>query len=210
MVNYSDVRIDNVLGFIQMQKRHSKKWSEIINERNELHIELNKKYGFSDSDGYISSAIYPCPDKYKPEYPSAFLSIQNKYEKILENTRIQHDKEKESVDLTIWEYLLIDNSGRNIAEEAFIDALEKRIHTFDLIELQASIVYKSYFSNISVKEIPRKIYLIKQSFNYSVERCHKHFKLSKLNLKAYSAIHSFKSIYMKEIKKLKENHDLKS
>lgn len=130
MINHSAMRPSVVRDRILKSEKECRNVSSNINERDASLRELNKFYGYSNSDGSFGIGKKTHVDL---EYVRKYDEIDNHCTMLNENERTQDYNT-----LSVYEYLLIDGISSGI-EQAVLSAAEENINAdwYDFIEVRA-------------------------------------------------------------------------
>ena len=177
-------------------ERHDAAWRNMfafIDARNAQHRILNKKYGFSDSDGTFGIGKKSHVDK---AYVAEYDEIQNSF-------RVRYDNESkketdiDNATLSIFEYLLFDNASKN-AVEALHKSADADIEDspVDFIRVRAQAETNRWNEEYTAEGIREMIKHERRNFVYRARGCRKNLRISLTNLAAIAAISNFKKIYL--------------
>lgn len=109
MVNHSNVRGTFIRAYAIRQAENDRNADEMISRRNFLHIDLNRRFGFSEPDGRFGIGCKTHVDSsYKAQYDKIESDFKGPYEANLPSL----DSWCLLQGITIWEYLLIDDIRR--------------------------------------------------------------------------------------------------
>ena len=201
-MDYRQLRPKIIKDRIQRHEGAWKRMNDILRERDNSHRKLNKKYGYSESDGIFGIGKRDHTDA---EYVSKYDEIESKYEAQYSKQR-EVEVKKDIDTLSIWEYLLFDNIGMEVTEHLLTVAEKNESESWHgFIRERAKGEMSRWRKENTIGGIMKMIKYEKNDFSYRAARCRRDLNIGIFNLSGQMAILGFKSSYIRSLKAIFES-----
>jgi hypothetical protein len=174
-------------------------WSDavkILNERDEVHHDLNVEFQYNEEGGNFTSSH---ARRHDAEYDRRYKMIDGVYSPLYESMISRKLDFKSSLDLTIYEYLYLDDyfsaDFENICNhKRFLES-----HASPLIRMKADIVIDRWKIDANISGIKRRIDIERQLFHYAAKRCRNFFHIHLINFSDLIAIRQYRVDWIKAL-----------
>lgn len=188
MVDHSNIRGSFIRAYEVRQAEYDRNSHEMISKRNLLLIDLNRRFGFSEPDGSFGIGCKTHVDTaYKAQYDKIESDFKGPYEANLPNLYAWCF----SQEMTIWEYLLIDNISREALHE--IANRSEKLDDWSLkpITVKAQSEVKKLASEFYIGGVRQRLDSMINWHPAALARCRKTFKVPIWDLQRQLVIHSY-------------------
>lgn len=149
-----DIRGEFVLAHFNFEAARDKLSWALIKARDDKHRALNTEYGFRESDGNVPSG---CKSHTNAPYKARFDAIEAEFKPQYERLRHEWEVMQHANEMTIYEYLLLDNVSRSEMQQPFAASIDRHGSGYELINVRAHEGIRKWLAGRSFKDADRAI-----------------------------------------------------
>ncbi len=189
---HSVIRNEFVYAYIHRRESIWKRRSTLIAERDERGREINRRHGYIETDGTVSSSIRSHVDL---PYAEEMRQSEAKFKALYDRLSIDEANANRNAGMTVYEYLLLEEIQD---KEAFLQASQDTGY-YDWIGLKAQAEI-DHIKHNSFSDIQRLIDMKKSHFGYAGKRCREFFGIKPWDVGAQAAIIAFAGEFDKRLR----------
>ncbi len=185
MAYHSQIRSSFIRDYCRRKTSYMESSWQLINERDEKHRALNKKYGFAEPDGTFGVG---CKSHIDRDYKSHYDEIEARFRPQYEDQLPALYRWAREQGMTVYEYLLIDDIWDADLKQLAELTVERQDWNLRPIEEKARLLVSRWKEEHAVGEIQRRVKIESSNFHYAAARCRKMLELKLWELTAQKAI----------------------